>query len=152
MTHAALRRWLHSLLDGELVPGQLVILRSHLEQCPACRRELRALEATETLVARLPAALVPLGAGPEADARLALLARWSAARAPRHAAPRWGVGALGAALAVSTLAVVAWLGPLEAPEPGAFDTRSGLVVASLVPASSLAPAIQVPSATPYTWR
>ena len=88
MTHRAARRRLHALLEGGLAAPEAGVLQTHLDGCRTCRSELRALEATEALVARLPAALVPLGAGGEADARLALvlaLALRDGWRAPRSA-------------------------------------------------------------------
>jgi anti-sigma factor RsiW len=153
MTHRALRRRLHDLLDETLAAHDARVVRGHLAGCRACRRELRELEAAEALVRRLPAALVPLGGGAEASARLAGLARWAAppAARPRTAIPRWGVRA-ASALAAASLVWLAWLGPPRPPAPGGPVTRSPMVLASLGSGSLGIPAVDVLSATPYTWR
>jgi anti-sigma factor RsiW len=152
MTHRAARRQLHALLEGGLAPAEAAALQTHLDGCRACQRELRALQATEALVARLPAALVPIGAGAEADARLALLARWAFHAPPERPARLIGRRAIGATLAAASLALAAWLGPLAAHPPEDLVARPTVTVASLVSTSFLAPAFEAPSATPYTWR
>jgi anti-sigma factor RsiW len=151
MTHRRLRRRLHALLEGLLPTPEADVLRAHLAGCAACRGELRALEATEALVGRLPAALVPLGAGAEAEARLALLARWSPAAPAR---PAWGVGrlhAVGATLAAASLVLAVWLGPLDSLIPPAREPGGQVSVASLV-STALVPSFDASSGTPYTWR
>jgi anti-sigma factor RsiW len=152
MSHRTLRRQLHALLDGALSPAGEAAVRAHLAACPSCRRELHALQRVEALVARLPAALVPLGAGREADSRLAGLARWARVPAPRRAAPpHWGLGALGAGLAAASFVVAIWLGPMQAM-PGAADPGApGLLLASTA-TGSFATASYAPAGTPYTWR
>jgi anti-sigma factor RsiW len=153
MTHRALRRRLHDLLDGTLAAGDAADVRRHLAGCRSCRRELRELEAAEALVGRLPAALVPLGRGAEASTRLAALARWAAPVAARRPllVPRWSVPA-ASALAAASLVWLAWLGPPRPVGPGGLGERPPMVMASLGTGSVGVPAVDVLSATPYTWR
>jgi anti-sigma factor RsiW len=153
MTHRALRRRLHDLLDGTLAEGDAADVRRHLAGCSPCRRELRELEAAEALVGRLPTVLVPLGRGAEASARLAALARWAAPVASRRPllVPRWSVPA-ASALAAASLVLLAWLGPLRPVVPGGLGERPPMVLASIGTGSVGVPAVDVLSATPYTWR
>lgn len=65
---AECERWLpiiSAVVDGEASPGQILELRPHLRNCPACRATLKALQNTSApLSAVLP---VPLGTVAAAD-------------------------------------------------------------------------------------
>ena len=64
---AECERWtpvLSAIVDGEATPAQLVELRPHLRNCPACRATLKALRDSGTpLAAVLPIPLLGAGGG-----------------------------------------------------------------------------------------
>jgi hypothetical protein len=118
MTHRRARRLLYALPDGLLSARAELRVRQHVRGCGDCRRTMLALEASEALLRRLPASLVPLDASPEADARLAGLARWGEGRgdaravatAPARRRAPWQLPAVGAATAAACLAAVLLVG------------------------------------------
>ena len=71
MRHREARRRLASLLDGALDPAEDAAVRSHVEACPLCERNLLELELSECLLSRLPADLAPQRWDLAAEARLA---------------------------------------------------------------------------------
>jgi anti-sigma factor RsiW len=143
VTHRRARRLLHALPDG-LVPARTEFrVRQHAAGCARCRGTLLAIDASEALLRRLPTPLVPQDACAEADARLAVLARWSApsGRAREPAVPlshpvRWGVPAVGFATAAACLAAVLFVG---APSREAAPSYGSEEAFNFVLASSLAP-------------
>ncbi len=64
-------RWapaISAMVDGEATPEQLLALRPHLRNCPACRATLKAMqESSSPLAALLPVPLVG-SAAPEGAA------------------------------------------------------------------------------------
>jgi len=121
MKHWRARRLLSSLPDRLLSEQQELEVRDHLGSCAHCRSELRALEASEALLRRVPATLLPLAPTREASGRLALLARWagSGAEPPRENwIEGWGIPTVGAFVGVAalSLALFAATTPSEAPE------------------------------------
>jgi len=142
--HPVARRLLPRLLDGDLPPSRQAALLRHLEGCRRCRRARAEFELSEALLRRLPAALVPLVATPEAEERLRALARWGEGdavpgsgpsavlrrAAPSAAAPRWSllpgpllwrswsVPALGTAAAAGLLALLLSVAPFGGGPPG----------------------------------
>ncbi len=150
MRHRAARRRLPALLDGLLAPAEERGVRGHLDSCHRCQRRLREFEASEVLLHRIPASLIPLHAGGAAHERLRALASW--APAPR---PRWtrSLPALGACTAAAlAILVMVSVGPAQQARPSDESSRR-LVVASRSPSSFLAPGLGA-SATgvPYSWR
>ncbi len=122
MRHWRAQRLLSSLPDGFLPEEQELEVRAHLESCPRCRSELRALEASEALLRRVPATLLPLAPTQEASGRLALLARW-AGRGGKPSRQRWleawGIPTVGACvIGIGALCLVIFAGtpPQEIPE------------------------------------
>jgi anti-sigma factor RsiW len=59
--HAATRALLSEYLEGALEPARGERVRYHLERCRQCRAFLRTLEATISVVGRLPADRLPEG-------------------------------------------------------------------------------------------
>lgn len=153
MSHRWARRRLSALLDDALAPREEAELRVHLERCGRCRRELAELRAAEALLRRLPAALVPLDAGPIGTGRLALLARW-ASPAPRD--PGWrraGAGVLAAAAAALLAVLLAHPpGTSESLEARHGSMSHGVEVAARMPSSFLVPDLQTSGGLAYTWR
>lgn len=105
MNHWTARQLLPAILD-HTIPARLeAAVREHVDGCGRCRRTLAEFEACETLLARLPAALVPIEPSAEAQERLASLARWSPD--PRSEwQDRIGLSALSALAAAAMLAMV----------------------------------------------
>jgi len=105
MNHWTARQLLPAILDHTIPAGLEAEVRGHVDGCGRCRRRLAEFEASEALLARLPAALVPVEPSAEAQERLASLARW--VPDPR---PEWqeriGVSALGALAAAAMLLMV----------------------------------------------
>ena len=108
MNHWTARQLLPTILDHTIPAALEAEVRNHVDGCGRCQRRLAEFEASEALLARLPAALVPLEPSAEAQERLASLARWSSD--PRPPRPEWqdhiGVSALGALAAAAMLAMV----------------------------------------------
>jgi RNA polymerase sigma factor (sigma-70 family) len=74
---AECQRWLpviSALVDGEATSEQLIDLRPHLRNCPACRATLRALnDSSEPLAAILPIPLAIATAAPDAGEQVSSL-------------------------------------------------------------------------------
>lgn len=122
MNHWQARGRVAALLDGTLPAATDQRVRTHVARCPRCRDVLRELEASEALLRRLPAALLPREPSPAAEARLAALARW-AAPAPAAAAGASPIqAALRPARALAAAAALALMmiggDPSEAPGSG----------------------------------
>ncbi|HME71881.1 MAG TPA: zf-HC2 domain-containing protein [Myxococcota bacterium] len=121
MRHWQARRLLSSLPDGLLTEAEELRVRAHLESCARCRSELGALEASEALLRRVPATLLPLAPTREASGRLALLARWAGSGGkPSRASwiEAWGIPTVGALVGVAALSLSLFAGtaPPEIPE------------------------------------
>jgi anti-sigma factor RsiW len=105
MNHWTARQLLPAILDHTIPAGLEAEVRNHVDGCGRCQRALAEFEASEALLARLPAALVPIEPSAEAHERLASLARWTPD--PRPEWPeRVGVSALGALAAAAMLLMV----------------------------------------------
>ena len=75
MNHWTARQLLPAILD-HTIPARLeAAVREHVDGCGRCQRTLAEFEASEALLAQLPAALVPIEPSAEAQERLASLAR-----------------------------------------------------------------------------
>ncbi len=109
--------------------------RDHADGCGRCQRALAEFEASEALLAQLPAALVPIEPSAEAHDRLASLARWSVAPKPEWQ-DRIGVPALGAlaaaAMLLMVISVTGW-GPV------AMERTTPVAMAAVVPDSHYLP-------------
>jgi hypothetical protein len=136
MMHWRARRLLWSLPDGTLAERVERALLEHVEGCERCLRELGEIQRAETLVRRLPAALLPLEVSPRALGRLRSLSRWGEG-IPEPASERWSAPLLGVAGAFAVAVVVIGMG---AWSPILTQDRAGsLGVASVVPDSSYLP-------------
>jgi anti-sigma factor RsiW len=135
MNHRTARQLLPAILD-HTIPARLEAeVRDHVDACPRCRRVLAEFQASEALLARLPAALVPAEPSVEAYDRLASLARWSVDPRPEWQ-QRIGVPALGAfaaaAMLLMVMSVTGW-GPMD------MERSSPLMLATVLPDSSYLP-------------
>lgn len=136
MRHLRARRHLAALGDGTLPAPVEAAVRAHAERCRRCRRIRAELEACDTLLAQLPASLVPLEPSRTAASRLGALARW-APPPPPSGAERLGIPALGAVAAgAMLLLVLAQTGLLPAPPP---DPQEVTLAAAVLPDSQLMP-------------
>lgn len=91
--------WLSAYLDNQLTPAERARVQAHLATCPACAAELRDLQATVGLLARLPAVPLPRSfVLAEVPARPSLL--------DRLLGPAWGYGVLRLATVVAALLLV----------------------------------------------
>jgi len=140
MKHHEAQRQLTTLLDRTLPAAQEAEVRSHVDGCPHCQAELEEHRAAESLLSRLPLALVPSEASIAADVRLASLARWAAAPVLswQEKLGLRAVGAFGATLLV--IAVISaghWKPVIEMPYESSPISMAALPSASV---------------TPYTWR
>lgn len=77
MIHWKASRLLAQLPDDTLAPGIEIEVRAHVASCARCRSQLREIQVSEDLLRRLPPAIVPFEAAPDAYVRLAALARWT---------------------------------------------------------------------------
>jgi len=135
MNHWTARQLLPAILDHTIPSALEATVRSHVDGCARCRRALAEFEASEALLAQIPAALVPIEPSAEAHDRLASLARWTPE--PR---PEWheriGISALSAvaaaAMLVMVLSVTGW-GPMV------VKYSAPVTVATLLPDSSYLP-------------
>jgi anti-sigma factor RsiW len=91
---------LSALVDGELTPAEEAGVRTHLETCAECRRELRLITEGRTLVRSLPPVDPPFGF-------------FERMLRPRQRWARRGVAGLAAGAAAS-VAVLAFAAPREA--------------------------------------
>jgi anti-sigma factor RsiW len=105
MNHWTARKLLPAILDHTTPAGIEAEVRDHVDACARCQRTLAEFEASEALLARLPAALVPIEPSAEAHERLASLARWTP-EPSREWQERLGVSALGALAAAAMLLMV----------------------------------------------
>ncbi|HKE11989.1 MAG TPA: zf-HC2 domain-containing protein [Myxococcota bacterium] len=141
MRHWQASRLLSSLPDGLLCEAKERQVRAHLARCARCRFELRALEASEALLRRVPATLLPLSPSREATGRLALLARW-AARGEKPSRGRWieawGIPTAGALLVGATALSLALFASTP-PEAPATSEAFNYVLAGELSARSPAP-------------
>ncbi len=140
MNHEIAERLLPSLPDGLLPPRTEAAVRAHAAECPDCRRSLSELEAIDALLRRLPASVVPRRWTPAGEARLAALARWAGAPAPRRdGRPAWPALAAFAAGACLALGLALGLGLRRGPptaESLASRARRLAPAAEIVVASS----------------
>jgi anti-sigma factor RsiW len=141
MNHFTARQLLPAILD-HTIPAELEArVRDHADGCGRCQRALAEFEASEALLAQLPAALVPIEPSAEAHDRLASLARWSVAPKPEWQ-DRIGVSALGALAAAAMLLMVisatGW-GPMVT------ERSAPVTLAAMVPDSHYLP-------TGWRWR
>ena len=135
MNHRTARQLLPAILDHTIPAGLEAAVREHVDGCDRCRRTLAEFEACEALLARLPAALVPIEPSAEAHDRLASLARWSTR--PRTVwQERIGVPAVSAlaaaAMLLMVISVTGW-GPLVVQQ------SAPVTLAAVVPDSQYLP-------------
>jgi anti-sigma factor RsiW len=122
---------LSALLDGELGLAEAGAVRSHLDSCPECQRELDYISGARTLVRGLPAVDPPFGF-------------FERMLSPRRS--RWAKGAVGmlAAGAAASIAVVALAAPREPsvkpPVANFVDAHVASASTSGDPISELSPA------------
>ncbi len=76
--HWRAARLLAQLPDNTLSRETELDVRVHVASCGRCRGRLRALQASEDLLRRIPPSIVPVEPSAGAYVRLAALARWSA--------------------------------------------------------------------------
>lgn len=90
--------WLPAYRDGELNPGLREMVEAHLQTCPDCQRELRALESLAAMLKtdRLPDITPAERFAAQVQLRLPRSTR-PAARSSQQDHPRW---VLGTALAL----------------------------------------------------
>ncbi len=135
MHHWKARQLLPAILDHTIPAAAEAAVREHVDGCGRCQCALAEFEASEALLARLPAALVPIEPSTEAHERLASLARWSADPRPAWQ-ERIGVPALGAfaaaAMLVMVMSVSGW-GPMV------VEQSAPVSVATVIPDSSFLP-------------
>ncbi|HBZ71554.1 MAG TPA: hypothetical protein DEP35_18255 [Deltaproteobacteria bacterium] len=145
MRHWRARRLLSSLPDGLLPETKELEVRAHVESCSRCRSELWALEASEALLRRVPATLLPLATTREACGRLALLARW-AGRGVEPSRPRWieawGIPTVGAFVGIAALSLALFAG---SPPPEVAETSEAF---NYVLAGELSPSPPVHRVSP----
>jgi anti-sigma factor RsiW len=114
MNHATARELLPAILDHTIPAAVEAAVREHVDDCGRCQRALAEFEASEALLARLPASLVPVEPCATAQERLAAFARWVPDPGPGWQ-ERIGVPALGAlagtAMLLMVMTVTSW-GPL----------------------------------------
>jgi anti-sigma factor RsiW len=135
MNHWTARQLLPAILD-HTIPARLeAAVREHVDGCGRCQRTLAEFEASEALLAQLPAALVPIEPSAEAQERLASLARWSPD--PRSEwQDRLGVSALSALAAAAMLAMVI---SVSGWGPMVVKRGAPVTVAAVVPDSQFHP-------------
>ena len=135
MNHWTARRMLPAILDHTIPAYLEAEVRGHVAGCGRCQRALAEFEASEALLARLPAALVPVEPSAEAHERLASLARWNPDPRPEWQ-ERIGVPALGAlaaaAMLVMVISVAGW-GPMVVKH------STPVTLAALLPDSNYLP-------------
>ena len=135
MNHWTARRMLPAILDHTIPAYLEAEVRGHAAGCGRCQRALAEFEASEALLARLPAALVPVEPSAEAHERLASLARWTPDPRPEWQ-ERIGGPALGAlaaaAMLVMVISVAGW-GPMVVKH------STPVTLAALLPDSNYLP-------------
>lgn len=140
MKHRNARKLLTTLLDRTLPAAREAEVRAHMDDCARCRAELDEHQAADTLLGRLPLALVPREASRAADMRLASLARWAAAPMLSWQ-ERLGLRAIGAFAGTLLVAAVISAGHWEPVVEMPYES-SPISVAALPSAS----------VTLYTWH
>jgi anti-sigma factor RsiW len=135
MNHWTARQLLPAILDHTIPAAVEAAVRDHVDGCSRCQRALAEFEASEALLAQLPATLVPVEPSAEAHERLASLARWTADPRPDWQ-ERIGVPALGAlaaaAMLLMVMSVAGW-------EPMVVERSAPVSVATVFPDSSYLP-------------
>lgn len=96
-----LQAQLNSFLDGELDAAHSVSLSAHLDVCPACRRELSALRATQALLRSAP---VPDGKQAQQQA----LANFRNSQVAERARPPRRLGWQGVFVSAMATALLVW--------------------------------------------
>lgn len=92
--------------EGELAPDEARALQAHVNECPACARTARELDAITTALGRIPSEEPP----PALARAVAARVRAAARRQPSPPAPQWWPRPAPAALALATaLIALAWL-------------------------------------------
>ena len=76
MMHWKAKHLVPSLLDGTLDEDIDLDLRVHVASCARCRRMKREYEFSESLLRRLPTALLPIEYSSTSYGRLVSLSRW----------------------------------------------------------------------------
>lgn len=108
-------------LDGELPGHEMLAIRAHLHDCPACAAEAEALCSLKFQLANLPIAEAPA----DFEDRLLRAVRLEAGPSltKRQVAARWGLGLVAASAA--SFAVM-WFGVLatHAPESNGYVADS----------------------------
>ena len=135
MNHRTARELLPAILDHTIPAAREAAVRQHVDGCGRCRRALAEFQASEALLARLPASLVPVEPSVAAQNRLAAFARW--VPDPRPAwQERVGVSALGALAATAMLLMV-----ITAPGwgPVAVERSAPVALAAVLPDSHYHP-------------
>lgn len=126
MNHWLARRHLSEVLDGSLPAPVEARVRAHVRVCTRCRDVLHELAAVDRMLRRMPRRLLPTDAAPEAERRLAALARWappevSSAGSATHY--RWCARALGIAAAVAIMLQLSVTLPADRGVPKAEHER-----------------------------
>ena len=90
MRHGKAKRLLTALPDRLLAQQPELDLCVHVASCARCRRLLREIELSESLLRTMPSSILPLEPSPVSYGRLVSLSRWAPDPAPRapHRAPR----------------------------------------------------------------
>jgi len=70
MNCKTVRTWMSEYIDGMLDPEHATSFRAHLDECPACRRDLAAMEKTVALVRSMKLVAPPADLMPSVHARL----------------------------------------------------------------------------------
>lgn len=137
MRHRRAMGQLTALIDGTLPAALEGAVRRHAEGCATCQEELSLHQQCETLLRRLPSALVPreTARGVDAHARLVALARWAAPE-PRGFAEVLGLRALSGFAAVCLLTLVMTVARWEPEYVGVQDAGPAFMIAQ-VPGATL---------------
>jgi hypothetical protein len=130
MNHQEVRQRLGEYLEGELALGQRALVDAHLDACPPCAAELRALRHTIGLLRELPGPELPAHLAERVVARVrdgegrarwwdGLAAVWNAIDPSRYLPPL-AAAALTSAVVIVGVRDLGWQIPgLRAPEPAA---------------------------------
>jgi hypothetical protein len=128
MMHWKAKHLVPSLLDDTLDPAVEIDLRVHVANCARCRRIEREYAFSDSLLQRLPAALLPIQQTATSYGRLVSLSRWY--DDPAIAADgRWRAPALTAASVVIVFMMAVTLGawsPIVGSRSGAMGMASGI--------------------------
>lgn len=132
---------LSALIDGELAPGRVSQVETHVAGCPRCRGRLAALRAVDRGLAKLALPALPGNLRERLQRRIE---RPAVAAGRRGPAPRrrWLL-VPAAAAAAAALALAFLLQPSHAPQPATVAR-----VETSVPEEAPAPAPERPPAAP----